>query len=233
MSLRPRHPLLFLVALVAAFFLWRSLAGQRREHLSVRGIRAPLTLVNIPRELIITSTVPEAVSVQLRGPLSRTLDPRSPVEVLLDLASARPGVQAFPIEDADVHVPPEVEIVSVDPSEVTLELERLQTALLPVRPVLDGSPAPGFAVGQVRVAPPQVTVQGPASLVDALETVETTPVQLEGASAEVDVAAQARLPHPLLRTVTAVPLLVVVEVVPQPQPEPAPTAPARRRRAPG
>jgi YbbR domain-containing protein len=233
MTLRPRHPALLLLSLVAAFVLWNSVARERREHISVRGVRASLTLVNIPRELVITSSVPETVSVQLRGPLSRALDARSPVEVLLDLSSARPGMQTFPIEDRDIQVPPEVEVVSVEPAEITFELERLETAVLPIRPLLDGSPAPGFVVGQVRVAPAQVTVQGPGSLLAALDSVETTPVLVEGATTEVDLAVQARLPHPLLRTVTAVPLLVVVEIVPEPQPQLTPTPSARRRRPPG
>lgn len=230
MRLRPRHPVLLLVALVAAFLLWSSVSGQRRQHTSVRGVKAPLTLVNMPRELIITSSVPEAVSVQLRGPLSRALDPRAPVEVLLDLTAARPGIQTFPIEDGDIQVPPEVEVVSVDPAEITLELERLETAVLPVRPVLEGSPAPGFAVVQIRVAPSQVAVQGPESLLAALDEVETTPVPVEGATGEVDAAVQARLPHPLLRTVTAVPLLVVIEIGPAQVPQASPTPVGRRRR---
>jgi YbbR domain-containing protein len=228
MRVRPRHPLLFLVALSAAFLLWSSIARQRREHISVRGLRAPLTLVNIPRELVITSSVPETVSVQLRGPLSRALDPRLPVEVLLDLASARPGIQVFPIGDQDVQVPPEVEVVSVEPGEITLELEHQETAVLPVRPVIDGAPAPGFAIGRVRVAPAQIAVQGPGTLLAALDDVETTPVLVEGATGDVNVAVQARLPHPLLRTVTAVPLLVAVEVVAAPEPQPTPQ-PHRRR----
>lgn len=233
MTLRPRHPLLLLIALVTAFLLWNSVARQRREHISVRGVRAPLTLVNIPRQLVITSGVPESVSVQLRGPLSRALDPRTPVEVLLDLSAARPGVQNFQIDDQGIQVPPEVEVISVEPAEVTLELELLETAILPVRPVLDGDPAPGWAVASVRVAPPQVAVQGPRSLLAALDDVETTPVVIDGAVDNVETAVQARLPHPLLRTVTAVPLLVVVQVVPEPEPRPTPTPETRSRRRSG
>ena len=85
MSLRPRYPVQFLLAVVAASVLWYLLAGQRTENISVRGVRATLTLVNLPRELVLTSTVPDTVALQLRGPLSRALDTGS-----ADRGAARP-----------------------------------------------------------------------------------------------------------------------------------------------
>jgi len=225
--LRPRHPLLFLLALLTAYLLWYALGGQRRERTAVRGFKAPLTLVNMPRDLVITSSVPDTVAVQLSGPLTVTADPRLPIEVLLDLADARPGVQTYPINEGDIQSNPAVTVVSIDPAAITLELERLETITLPVRPDVEGTPAPGFAVGEVRVAPAQLAIQGPGSVLTALEDVETTPVSVDGASDSVEATVQPRLPHPLLRSLTAVPLLVVVELVPAPAPTPTP---ARGRR---
>ena len=79
MSLRPQHPIQFLAALIAAFLLWYALAAERIENISVRNLKAPLTLANIPRDLVVvTSSVPDTVSLQLRGPLTRALDSGSP-----------------------------------------------------------------------------------------------------------------------------------------------------------
>ena len=230
MRLRPRHPLLFLLALLIAYMLWYTLAGQRRERTAVRGFKAPLTLVNLPREMVITTSVPDTVAVQLRGPLTVTAEPGMPLEVLLDLAGARPGVHTYPINDTDIHTSPEVTVVSVDPAAITLQLERLDIITLPVRPTVEGSPAPGFVIGEVRIAPAQLAVQGPGSLLTALEEVETTPLSVEGTSAAVEATVQPRLPHPLLRSLSSVPILVVVDVVPDLTPTPTPTPPPRRRR---
>jgi YbbR domain-containing protein len=230
-KLQPRYPVLFLVALVAAFLLWYGLAGQRREQISVRGFKLPLTLVNIPADLVLTSNVPDTVSVQLRGPLSRALENAPPMEILLDLANARPGVHGLPISEENLRLPSDVTIVSVDPAAITVELERLQVVALPVRPVLEGTPAPGFVLGTLRVAPQQINVQGPGSLLAALTEVETTPpISVEGATGAIEVSVQTQLPHPLLRTLTAVPILVVVEIIPEPTPEPSPTPTPRRSR---
>ncbi|MCP4899636.1 MAG: hypothetical protein GY906_21940 [bacterium] len=214
MRLRPRYPLLFLLALVVASLLWRDAVDKRREHISVRVVRAPLVLVNNPPDLVITSLVQEQISVQLRGPLSQTLQSRDEVEVWLDLQSARPGVQTFRISEADVQVPPEITVVSVDPAELTLEIERLETRSLPVRVPVEGQPAPGFQVSAVRVVPARIAIQGPGSFLEALEEVESTPIAIDGARSMVEGTVQALLPHPLLKPITGVPFLVMIEIIP-------------------
>jgi YbbR domain-containing protein len=163
----------FLVALIAAFLLWYALAAQQSENISVRGVQARLTLVNMKRDLVLMSSVPDTVSLQLRGPLTRALNSANPPEVLLDLSDARPGLNSYPINPSDIELPEDVEVVSVDPPAITLELERQETRIVPVRPSVSGVPAPGFVIGEVRVIPAQFTIQGPESLLMALEYVET------------------------------------------------------------
>ena len=221
MSLRPRHPMQFLVALVTAFLLWYTLAAERSENISVRGVKARLTLVNIPRDLVLTSSVPDTVSLQLRGPLSRALDSTSPPEVLLDLADARPGINSYPINERDIPLPSEVEVVSVDPAAITLELERQETRVLPVLPLIEGEPAPGFVVTGIRAVPAQSTVQGPESLVVELEAIPTGPISIEGASGPVETLVLPVLPDPLVRALGLTSVQVTVDIAPIPEPEAA------------
>lgn len=230
MSLRPRYPAQFLLALVAASVLWYLLSGQRDENISVRGVKATLTLVNLPRDLVLTSTVPDTVALQLRGPLSRALDTSSLIEVLLDLSDARPGTSTWAIDDNAIRLPPQVEVVSVEPATITVDLERLQTRYIPVRPLLEGVPAPGFEIRTLTAAPQQLMVQGPGSRLDPLEAVETTPVSIEGATGPVEATVQARLPDPLLRSMTVTPIVVTVDIGPPPTPETEPTPTAGKKR---
>jgi len=218
-TLRPRYPIQFLVALVAAFLLWYALAAQRSENISVRGVKARLTLVNIPRNLVLTSSVPDTVSLQLRGPLTRTLDSSNPPEVLLDLSDARPGLNSYPINASDIPLPAEVDVVSVDPPAITLELERQAARLVPIQPLIDGEPAPGFVLGEVRVVPKEYTVEGPESLILTLKSVVTSPVSIEGAAGPVEAVVQAALPNPQLRALGLGPIEVIVDIVPETVPE--------------
>ena len=219
MNLKPKYPMQFLVALIVAFLLWYILAAKRSEEISVRGVKARLTLVNIPRDLVLMSNVPDTVSLQLRGPLTRALNTANPPEVLLDLADARPGLNSYPINPSDIPLPAEVEVVSVDPPAITLELERQETRQVPVRPAITGVPAPGFIVGEVRAIPSQFTIQGPESLLRALEYVETDAIAIEDASGPVEAMVEPLLPDPLLRAIGVGPIQVVVEITPEIPPE--------------
>ncbi len=215
MNLKPRYPLQFLVALIAAFLLWYALAAQRSENISVRRVQARLTLVNMNRDLVLMSNVPDTVSLQLRGPLTRALNSTTPPEVLLDLSDARPGLNSYPINASDIPLPAEVEVVSVDPPAITLEMERQETRIVPVKPTISGTPAPGFVVGEVRVVPAQFTIQGPESLLMALDHVETGVISIEDATAPVEAVVEPLLPDPLLRAVGLGPIQVVVEIAPK------------------
>lgn len=222
--LRPRHPVHFLVALVAAILLWQGLAGQKDENISVRGVKAALTLVNMPRDLVLMSSVPDTISLQLRGPLSKSLSAAAGLEVYLDLADARPGVTAMTIDADGIGLPDEVTVESIEPATITLELERLISETIVLQPMVEGVPAPGFTIGEIRISPIQVSVQGPESRVLELESVETTSISVEGAAGPIEATVLPRLPDPLLRSLTVVPILIIVDVVPldtTPTPTPA------------
>jgi YbbR domain-containing protein len=218
-TFKPRYPLQFLVALIVAFLLWYVIAAKRSEEISVRGVKARLTLVNIPRDLVLMSNVPDTVSLQLRGPLTSALNAANPPEVLLDLSDARPGLNSYPINPSDIPLPAEVEVVSVDPAAITLELERQQTRQVPVRPTVTGVPAPGFIVSGVRAIPSQFTIQGPESLLLALEYVDTNAIAIEDASGPVEAMVEPSLPDPLLRAIGLGPIQVTVEIGPEIPPE--------------
>ena len=231
MRLRPRYPGLFLVALAASVLLWYGLAGQRRERISEKRLLVPLTLVNIPEELVITSDVPERVAVGLRGPLSalRQAESGAALDAVLDLATAQPGTRTYTIEERSIQVPEGVQVVSIEPSRITLQLERLETRAVPVRPRIEGEPAPGYVVGQVTAVPDRIAVTGPGSLLGDLQEVVLTPVPIDGATGTVEAEAEPVLTHPLLRPLFRGPVHVTVEIAPAPTPTPAPSQRRRRR----
>ncbi|HWS73495.1 MAG TPA: hypothetical protein VN605_15395, partial [Thermoanaerobaculia bacterium] len=55
------------LALFLAFLVWFIVSEPRRERVSERAFAAPLSLIGMPRDLVITTPVPDSVSVRLRG----------------------------------------------------------------------------------------------------------------------------------------------------------------------
>lgn len=215
--LRPRHPAYLLVALIAASLLWYAATGKRRATISVRSTKANLTLVNMPSDLLLTSSVPDTITLQLRGPL--TLNPTAAgiPEVFLDLVEATPGRSTYPIDVSGVRLPPEVEVIAVEPTEIEIELERVLLRSLALSPTVEGIPAPGFIITQVQVDPARITVQGPESRLSTLENVTTSALSVEGATGSVEAVVTPLLTDPLLRILTGSPVTIRVNIGPQPQ----------------
>ncbi len=213
MRLLPKSPVSLVLAIVLACLLWYANALDRRERISERQLDAAVTLVNVPPDMVITSEVPRLVSLRVRGPLVRlrSLDP-SQTGVVIDLRGAGEGQHDFAVESRNVVVPSGVEVLAVSPSQVPLRLERLGRRLVPVRPRVVGEPAPDLAVGSVAVEPADVTVTGPRLQLEALKSLATDPVNVEGATGPIEAQAAVRLANPLMRIVGPLTVRVVVQV---------------------
>ena len=217
--LRPRHPAYLLVALIAASLMWYAATGKRRATISVRSTKANLTLVNMPSDLLLTSSVPDTITLQLRGPLTPNSATVRIPEVFLDLAESIPGRSIYPIDVSGVRLPLDVEVIAVEPTEIEIELERVLLRSLALNPTVEGMPAPGFIVNLVQVDPARITVQGPESRLSTLENVTTSALSVEGATGSIDAVVTPLLTDPLLRVLTASPITIRVNIGPQPQPQ--------------
>jgi hypothetical protein len=153
-----------LLALAIALLAWFALSGQRRERISERSYRIPLSLVNVPSRTMVASPLPGGVEVRLRGPFTalRQLQPER-LEAVIDLRNARPGESVHRFVPEDINVPPEVEVLAIAPGEVKVVLDRIGERLLPLVPALSGDPTPGFQVIDVTVDPRIARVIGPAT----------------------------------------------------------------------
>lgn len=171
------------LALALSILLWLTVAG---EHVVERSLRAPLEFRNIPEALEIVGNAPDTVDVRLRGS-SALLSRVQPGEVVavLDLASARAGSRLFHILTDEVRAPFGVEVAQVIPSTLSLELEKSARRFVPVVPVTDGEPAPGFIVGRKSSEPSTVEIVGPESRVKQVTEATTEPVLTKDAKVRV------------------------------------------------
>lgn len=202
------------LAVGLATLLWLTVLG---EPVVERGLRVPLEFRNIPDALEIMGDPPASVDVRVRGTsglLSR-LQPGD-VVVVLDLGSARPGSRLFHLRTDQVQAPYGVEVAQVVPATVALEIERSGEVTVPVRPAIEGTPAPGFAVGAVTAVPSAVTVVGPVSRLRALNEATTETVSVEGANSTVKDVVTTGVMDSALRLKEPQSVSVEVAIVPAP-----------------
>jgi YbbR domain-containing protein len=209
------------LALALAAVVWYGKALERRERISEKQLEASVTLVNVPADMVITSEVPRALVLRVRGPLSRLrgLEPAQ-TGVVVDLRGAGEGEHEFAVETRNVVVPEGIDVVVVSPAQVPLRLERVVQRRIPVRPRLVGEPAVGMDVGKMDAEPSSVLVSGPRLQIEALRSVTTDPISVDGAEGPVEAVVGVRSPLPLVRILEPLAVRVTVGVVARPEPAP-------------
>ncbi len=213
-----------LLSLFLAFVVWFVVSAPRRESVSERAFAAPLSLIGVPRELVITTPVPDTVSVRLRGRSSdlRALSSQN-LEVTVEMHWVQPGEAEITLRPQAINVPPNVEVVSIDPTKVHFRVEQLRQRAVAIRPFLVGEPSAGFTAGDATVFPDQVLISGPASKVRNINEVATERIIMTGRTDTFTQSVAVVSDTPLVRVIEPLTVQVTVpvfaEVGPNPPPE--------------
>jgi hypothetical protein len=218
-----------LLALAIACVTWYLLTGERRERISERSYRIPLSIVNIPPRTLIVSPLPDAVDVRVRGAFTplRQLDPGK-LEAVIDLLDAVPGEKRYVLDAEDINVPRDVEVIATSPQEIRVVLDSLAEKVLPVVADIVGTPAPGSRVEEVLVEPRQALIAGPAKTLAGMNQIRTEPVSVEDQNASFQVSATLAPQAAGVRVREGQVVTVKVRIGASPTP-PTPTPRSRRK----
>ena len=212
------------VALSLAFVVWFVTSAPRREAVSERAFSAPLSFIRMPREMMITTPVPDSVSVRLRGRLTdlRSLSSQN-LEVTVDLSGSQAGEITITLLRQAINVPPEIEVVSIDPNKIKFRVEPLRQRAVPIRPFLIGAPPPGYLPGDPTLAPSEALVSGPASQIRNLSEVATERIIMTGRTDTFTQNVAVVSDSPLVRVIDPITVQVTVPVLAEVGPEKPPT----------
>jgi YbbR domain-containing protein len=153
-------------------------------------------IYSFPADRVLMTDPPERVRVSVRGPWSRInrFDEHELDPIRVDLNTSFSG--DFKFQDDMVKLPQGLRVASFNPPTVRLEFDPRVTRTIPVRPVLDGAPAPGFRVEATEVEPTVVSLTGAQTVLDGLSHVGTELVRIQGAHGPVVRAVElAQLPR--------------------------------------
>ncbi|MCL4532134.1 MAG: CdaR family protein [Actinobacteria bacterium] len=171
---------------------------QNPDRTDTPDISIPVEVSRVPPGLVVMNT-PEQVRFKIRAPKDRWSSLRaSSFRASVDLSRAGPGIQAVPVvpEVSD----PQIRVLEVIPSTVSLRLEELRERTVPVKVNLVGNVPFGYVYGTPKVDPQTVVVSGPTSLVQSVD-VASVEVRLDGVTVETNNAFH---PDPVDSTGTVV-----------------------------
>jgi YbbR domain-containing protein len=206
-------------ALLLAGVVWLIVSAPRRELVREKILTAPVSLVPLSRNLIITSTedLPANVTVRVRGRASelRALTPAM-LDVPVDLSwIAQPGEVEITLRPQGINVPENVEVLTITPNKFRVRIEQLRRRTVPVRPFLVGGPPVGYLTGDATASPDRALISGPASQVMKLSEVATERIIMTGRTDTFVQNVAVVSDSSLVRVISPLTTQVTVPVIPE------------------
>jgi YbbR domain-containing protein len=136
-------------------------------------------------DLVITSEIPESISLTLRAPTSiwqSLTSQKVAVRAIMDLSGLGEGLHTVPIQ-VQVGIRP-VEIRSYTPRSASVELQTLETRSFDIRVINQGSVAVGFQSNPAELSETSVMVSGAKSFVEQVSEVRAV-VKLTDAKTDI------------------------------------------------
>lgn len=198
------------LSLLLAALLWHQVASQQTVQ---REVTIPVEFVNMPLDLEIVNDYVRQVDVVVRSNRGGSIIEERQLSVVLDLNDARAGVEVIQLTPDHVSRAKGLEILRINPTQVRLELENTLTKMVDIEPQLEGAPAEGFELTEVKVVPPQTVVSGPESRINNVEHARTGTVNIGGASSTVTAQTFVELDEPRVRIADETSSVNVIAVI--------------------
>lgn len=184
-----------LLAAGLALAAWFFVSWTGRERVTETTVE-PFIQYNPPPGHTVLNPVLKA-RLRLRGPSSRIsgLNPLQ-VNVVVDLRNEVAGTVEVPLGTANVVAPQDLDLVSIEPNVLPLQIDRVLTEMRPVEARLVGEPAAGAIAQSPEVVPPSVLVTGPESILRQIPALYTAPISLDGHALDFEERVLVASPNP-------------------------------------
>ncbi|MCK5237331.1 MAG: YbbR-like domain-containing protein [Deltaproteobacteria bacterium] len=174
-----------LLALAFSIAIWFFVVGEKQQ--SEFGMLIPLGLKGIPEDMVMISEPPKDIEVRVAGAkLYMTNLSPSQVSAVLDLSEIEPGSNVLRIEADSFKMPRGVKVVNVSPTTVTIKMERLAKASLPIKVTLTGEVAEGYEVSGIEVEPGEVEILARKKVLKKLKELSTEAIDITAATLAIE-----------------------------------------------
>lgn len=181
--------------LIAALLAW---FVNSENNVGDAQIFVPLKIENVPDNRMLVRPLNRQLEVTLKGPSYQIA--RASAQPLTIKARLPDGVgdrYQLVLRHNDIPVPPSIEVIRIEPSELEVLLEEKVAREVPVRLERTGKLDASMRVDSVVLQPERITVTGPASELKGLNEVQTYPLDLselkESTSLDLDLKIPGNL----------------------------------------
>lgn len=188
-----------LLAVVIALLLW--FVANIESDID-KTVKVNVNYVNLPGSLIVVNNPPKKVNIRIQGPRSR-LTSVSPKDIFLtiDLSHVSEGVSTFEIRTDNIKPPRGLEVTSISPAEIEVDVDKTETKTVKVIPIIE-EPEIGFEIiGEPKVKPNKVKISGPKSIVERIDYVNTVIVNTKKEKSNFTQEVDLKLPASLIKLV--------------------------------
>ena len=185
-----------IIAVVIAILIW---IVANLEFDIEKDFNVPVKYTNLNPELIIANNPPQKINFRIRGPrteLSTFTNSNSIINI--DLSEFKKGVSNIKVQSDEMNLPREIDILTMSPSEITLDIDSLYTKNVPIIPVMDSLEAGFEIIGEPELSPANVEIKGPRKLLNNIKSIDTSTISLKDEKSQFSIEVPLQLPNNLV-----------------------------------
>jgi YbbR domain-containing protein len=156
--------------------------------------------------MIITRSIPESVSVRLRGGGDDIAEiSAADITAYIDLSEyAEKGEYRVPVKIIKSGAALNVDTleISVEPVDIMIQLDRAAYKSVKISPDITGTTAPGYDIVSENLTPNSAMIEGPASQMENVMSISTEPLDISGRYNDFSVMLALVKPEPLFTVIS-------------------------------
>ena len=171
----PKDWFIKLISLFFALILWYFVSSEDRVDMNVQ---VPVEIVNLPRDLVISNQYKTTLDVTISGPRGLIRKISQGITRSIDLSKATAGNTVIANDPDSISVPRGINVLRINPTHITLLLDRLIKKELPIKPITHGKLPEEYELVSISIQPEKLDISGPQDILSHQRYLETTPIDL-------------------------------------------------------
>jgi uncharacterized protein (TIGR00159 family) len=165
-----------------------------RGQTTFSSIKVPIEIIKKSPDIEIVNASPNNVKLTLSGPrvILRSVNVND-INLFVKVKEEKPGTYVYDLTAKNLSLPPGINILKLNPSKITIKLDKIITKILPVQVNWVGKLNPDILIKKCTPIPAKVKLRGPESILSSISTVYTEPIKVDGIKASGEVISRLQI----------------------------------------